>query len=615
MCLLPRPFRSHKRDRAIRKNTNIASFHLNSNASLVAPIVIVTITIVIGGLKFLEPIDNYLLDTKFHVLRLLMPQPAKQEVVIVGIDDETARRFPEPVSLWHGHISQFLTVMAAAKPRIVGIDIVLPDRSFEAVLPGSDKRLLKSMLEARKAYPFVVALTVDQTGKPRPIHLPYLAIAGEQGSGYALFPSDRDGRVRRFDERLGAKGEQVTTLVGQMARRLGLEPRAGWIDYWTGAPFEYVPLHRVLEWAQQGDHQALARRFSGKPVLLGMVLPFTDRQSVPVPLASWEAAMPDMPGVVLHAQALRAMLGSGLIQSAPKAVIFAAVAITALLWFVVGSGTAALIIFCVVTAVLSIAAFWLITHGLFFPIAAPLLSASLALGGRSTLETVTRLRERRRLRRSFSGYVSPAVMHEILSGRVQPELGGASKFVCVMFSDIRGYTTRSEHMTPQEVIRFLNRYFEGAVRLIHARGGSVMSFMGDGIMVVFGAPKPLENPCQSAFDAARAMLEYVAALNERFQAEGDAPVEVGFGLHAGDAVIGHVGSSARHDYSAIGDVPNVASRLEGLTRESGYPILASRAVADQLAERSDLSSLGQVPIKGHTPVEVFGYSRTEVRSS
>jgi adenylate cyclase len=74
-------------------------------------------------------------------------------------------------------------------------------------------------------------------------------------------------------------------------------------------------------------------------------------------------------------------------------------------------------------------------------------------------------------------------------------------------------------------------------------------------------------------------------------------------------VIGHVGSSARHDYSAIGDVPNVASRLEGLTKESGYRIMASRAVAEQLAERNGLSSLGPMPIKGHTPVEVFGYGR------
>jgi adenylate cyclase len=177
----------------------------------------------------------------------------------------------------------------------------------------------------------------------------------------------------------------------------------------------------------------------------------------------------------------------------------------------------------------------------------------------------------------------------------------------VLFSDIRGYTTRSEGMEPEQVIGFLNRYFERVVGLIHERGGSVASFMGDGIMAVFGAPKPLDNPCREAFEAARGMIAYVAELNREFVEEGVAPMDIGIGLHAGEAVIGHVGSSTRHDFTAIGDVTNVASRVETLTKEAGHRLVLSRATVDHLNGVQGLVPLGLMAIKGHTPVEVYGY--------
>jgi adenylate cyclase len=169
-------------------------------------------------------------------------------------------------------------------------------------------------------------------------------------------------------------------------------------------------------------------------------------------------------------------------------------------------------------------------------------------------------------------------------------------------------------MTPEQVIAFLNRYFERVVGLIHDRGGSVVSFMGDGIMAVFGAPKPLDNPCRDAFEAARAMLQYVGELNRQFAVEGEKSMDIGIGLNLGPAVVGHVGASFRHDYTAIGDVTNVASRVEGLTKETGYHVVVTRAVADFLGA-SDLVPLGPMAIKGHTPVEVYGYDKVKEAGS
>jgi class 3 adenylate cyclase len=568
---------------------------------------VLTVVAMLALASVVEPLDAGFLDFQFRILRSLSPQPAAREVVIVGVDEETMRRLPEPVTLWHRHLGKFFTAMAAAQPAAVGVDIVLPDRSFEAVMPGADKLLMMGLLQARRAYPVVLALTVDPAGKPRPVHPPYLALAG---SGYALFPVDGDGRVRRFDENLGGDGKPLPLLAGQMARAMKVEPGQGVIDFWRGAPFDYIPLHQVLDWAEKGDEKALAQAFRGRPVLVGMVLRYEDRLRVPVPIAGWEETDAiDAPGVLLHAQALRNMLGTGFIQTVPAWMTMTAIAAAGLLWFVAG-GTAFV---AALLAALALALFsfstWLVTQGHFLPIAAILLTTLIGLGGRHAWDTWEQLRERRRLRASFAGYVSPNVMREILAGGIPPQLGGAKHFICVLFSDIRNYTTRSEAMTPEQVIQFLNRYFEEVVGRIHEHGGSVTSFIGDGIMAMFGAPNSLSKPCDDAFAAAREMLEHVDQLNERLAAEGERPFEIGIGLHAGEAVIGHVGSSARHDYTAIGDAINVASRIEGLSKEAGFRVICSRAVAERLSDGAALAPLGPMAIKGHTPVEVFGYDK------
>jgi len=565
----------------------------------------------LAATRAVEPLDLKVLDLQFRLLRAWLPGSVQREVVVVGIDEETTKAFAEPITLWHRHLARFFSVMARAKPAAVGVDIALPDRSFDAVLPGSDRELMKGLLEARRAYPLVLALTLDPGNQPRPVHRPFATAAGEGAIGFALFPVDADGTIRRFDERLGREGERIDTLVGQMARRLQVEPSAGYIDYRQGARFEYIPLQRVLSWADQSDDAALAQAFGGKPVLLGMILPFVDRLPASVALASWETDASDTPGVLIQAQALRNFLNGGPIRPAPTAAIVALSVLGAFLWFVSAS-TAVVAAAMIALAAIAIAfSTWMLAQGWFAPMIAPLVTAAAALGGRNGYDTLLKLRERRRLRASFSGYVSPAIMDEILAGRIQPELGGTRKFVCIMFSDIRSYTTRSQGMTPEQIIEFLNRYFERVVALIHERGGSVVCFMGDGIMAVFGAPKPLADPCREALEAARGMLAFVGELNEQFRAEGVERMDIGIGLNAGEAVTGHVGSSTRHDYTAIGDVTNVASRVEGLTKEAGYRVVVTKAVAELLGRDTGLVPLGAMAIKGHTPVEVYGYDKVQ----
>ena len=575
---------------------------------------IVALSILVGLTRATESIDLHVLDLQFKTLRAWFPRPAA-EIVVVGIDEGTIDRIPEPLPLWHRHLAGFLSALGAVKPAAVGIDIVLPDRSFESIAPGTDSTLIRGLLDARRNYPLVLALTVDASGTTRKVHTPFIAIAGSAGIGYALFPIDGDGVVRRFDERISKDGEVVPTFAGQLGRSLGKAVTYGYIDYSRGVQYHYVPFSRVIEWIDRDDARALDAAFKGKPVLLGIIDKFNDRRATPAKLAAWESEASDTPGVLINAQALRNIADGGFVQRVPQGWVALAAAIFACTWLISASAITIGVLVAALFSLLFAVSISAIANGWFMPVLPIALAIALGLGIRHAWDTTERLIERRRLRASFAGYVSPNVMEEILSGHIKPELGGAEKFVCVLFSDIRGYTTRSEGMTAPQVVAFLNRYFDRVVKCIHDHEGAIICFMGDGIMAAFGAAKSLPNPCQSAFDAAQGLIRNVVELNKEFSAENQKPIDIGIGLHAGTAVVGHIGSRDRHDYSAVGDVTNVASRLESLTKGTSYRLIVSKEVADALVGDPGLVDLGALEVRGHTPVKALGFGAVASASS
>ncbi|MBI3163487.1 MAG: HAMP domain-containing protein, partial [Chloroflexi bacterium] len=229
------------------------------------------------------------------------------------------------------------------------------------------------------------------------------------------------------------------------------------------------------------------------------------------------------------------------------------------------------------------------------------------------------LRERERERDIFGRVVSPEVRERLLSGELH--LGGETLWVAVLFTDIRGFSTMSEQMSPEEVVAFLNEYLAQMTDAVRPWGGYVNNFIGDAIVVIFGAPVDQPDKEWHAVAAALTMQERLTELNRQRIARGALPISSGIGISTGEAVAGQIGSLERLMYTVIGDAVNVAARLESLTKDyPEHPILINGPTANALASRRDLAlkSLGPVHVKGRTePVDVYavvGWQKPEITS-
>jgi adenylate cyclase len=557
--------------------------------------------------RLFEAADLKLLDLEFRVLREREPQPIKRDIVLVGIDEATFQVLREPFALWHPHLGRFLKAMALARPSALGLDIVLPDRSYHFLIPHYDQPLLEGLAALRGVTPIVLAQSLDEHGNQRQLFPPFVSLVGKDALGSVAVCSDPDMVIRRFDEKRCGEIDSQATFAGRMARHLGVEQAwSGYINYAIGDPINYVPFQQVLEWIDQGDDVQLASTFRGRPVLLGVVLPYTDRHPLPVPIAAFEPANELLPGVLIHVQALRSMLQRGLVQPLPPFALVILELLAFAFWFGRSGLLKSTLLAAALAAVLggSLLMLW---KGIYVPGVSLAVLAVAAFAARIVYETLQQMQERRFLRNTFGSYVSPQILKEILSGRLKPGLGGSRERICVMFSDIRGFTSRAEMLPPEEVIALLNRYFAAITDAIYKHGGTTNKFLGDGLLAFFGAPQALENPEKCALEAAQDMLAGLCLLNLRLEAEGKPPIKAGIGLHSGEVVLGHVGGVSHHEYTAIGDVVNIASRLEALTKEVGYPVVCSAQVADAVGRSGNIQDLGERALRGHTAIRVFGW--------
>ena len=205
----------------------------------------------------------------------------------------------------------------------------------------------------------------------------------------------------------------------------------------------------------------------------------------------------------------------------------------------------------------------------------------------------------------------------MLSGRIP--LAGERREVTILFQDIRGFTSISERSDPADLVDMLNRFLTQMVAAVEAEGGVIRQFTGDGVMALFGAPVAHADDPDRAVRAALGMLRRLEGLNVQLRSTGAAPLRIGVGVHTGEVVVGKIGPDERIEYSVVGDAVNLASRIEGLTKEMNATLLISDTTAARLDAAFTLGRRAVVPIRGKEKpvgiVEVLGYESTAERDA
>jgi adenylate cyclase len=230
---------------------------------------------------------------------------------------------------------------------------------------------------------------------------------------------------------------------------------------------------------------------------------------------------------------------------------------------------------------------------------------------------MTEERDKRRIKNMFGTYVSPKVVEQILEN--PPELGGVDKELTVFFSDIRGFTTLSESMTPQELVLILNKYLTAMTDIILEYEGTLDKYEGDAIMCFWGAPIP---QADHALRACKSALKQIDAL-KRLNAEvlpKDKQINIGIGLNSGIMTVGNMGSIQRMDYTLIGDNVNLGARLEGTNKQYGTTIIISENTYGLVKDQVVVRELDNIRVKGkNKPVLIYelidcigGYDMPEI---
>ncbi|HNV68695.1 MAG TPA: adenylate/guanylate cyclase domain-containing protein, partial [Candidatus Ozemobacteraceae bacterium] len=213
--------------------------------------------------------------------------------------------------------------------------------------------------------------------------------------------------------------------------------------------------------------------------------------------------------------------------------------------------------------------------------------------------------ERRFIRQLFGRYVNDKVIDAIMLLPRDDVLKGHRQHVCVLFIDIRGFTTYSESRPPNQIVDFLNRYFESLTEIIMRHNGVVDKFLGDGLMAFFNAPIPRPSFLEDAVAAVLEIRETLAA--RKIRTTDDAfDLKVGMALHTGDAVIGNIGSERKMEFTAIGDTVNTTSRLESLNKDYGTDIIVSDSVVIGTNKTYEWKFLADHQIRGkERPVPIY----------
>ena len=452
------------------------------------------------------------------------------------------------------------------------------------------------------------------------------------GRGLFTIKPERDGIIRRVPMIMQAQGQTMPSLTFEMLRVatgsgtiLIKAEKAGiksvgikgiqiptdkngqlWVHYARNDASIYVPAINVL------DKTVAPDMIAGKLVLIGTsAVGLNDIKTTPVSRA--------MPGVEIHAQVLESAL-TGAIISQPIygiAVEFSTALLFGLLVIAFAPlfGPVTLVALGAAFAIglVGTSAYFYIQHRLLIDFTYPLMSTTSIYLTLIFSSFVREQAQRRQIRSAFGQYLSPALVEQLAQSPEKLVLGGEEREMTIMFSDVRGFTTISESYKhdPQGLTALMNRFLSPLTNAILARKGTIDKYMGDAIMAFWNAPIDDTEHEIHACEAAIDMLERIDELNKLREQEAQEgghvyfPLNVGVGLNTGICVVGNMGSDVRFDYSVLGDSVNLASRLEGQSKEYGFPIIIGSKTAMAVKDKFAILELDFIMVKGKKEPEVI----------
>jgi adenylate cyclase len=579
------------------------------------------------SLHLLSPLEHRLLDVFVRSQAAgLAPDP---DIVLVDIDEKSLANMQEVAGRWpwpRAIHAELIGGLEAQKPRAIVFDIMFsePDR----FRPESDQVFVDTVAKYKNIYFPLVRM--DRSDDPRGV--PARDLAGLVGlipgphadpnarialipplvlptelwrAGTINFVEDPDGVGRRYTLRTPVYGWTLLSLPARVAKDLGWSIPAGrdMVLAWRGAAgqFPHVSYSALYDDFDRTHRQRPSNEFTGKIVIVGTAAPALQDLRV-TPLSSLQAGGEIVGTAIENLKNRRHMHPVGALWPASVGVLLLVLIYVAFRSNLDARFTGAALL--AVSLVLLAISYIAVGRLVLLPVLTPLVAAWTFYFAAALAAYLRERRSREEAIAQFSRFVNPTVVRQLLE-RGGLEGTGQTREVTLLFSDIRGFTTLSEKHAPQEVVELLNRYFTLQVAVVFRHGGTLDKFIGDAIMAVWGAP--LEDS-DHAVHAVRCALEMADTL-ETFKSELGAlgaEFDVGIGIHSGPAVVGLIGSDQRREYTSIGDTVNLASRIEGLTKEARRRILISRETMTRCGRSFDFVSCGSYKVKGREQgVELF----------
>ena len=575
--------------------------------------------------------------------------------VVVALDEESYRTPPfaeRPAVLWTPQIATVLNAVVAGGAKVVGFDLILP-QSVEVVARGYDRDFLVALHNASREGKVVLGKVQHQLLPIRPFPGQSFAVGHQRNIRSNNLLRDDDEVIRRVpltfksDDLDAGERTETSMPLELVARASGARPEpspgGGWLlagrlipgsdtnnitlDFdGGGRAIPLLSFADLFACAEAGNADYFRRHFSGKIVLIGTMLDVEDRKLTSMRYMTGPEGVINMPrcvhppmtglhrtnlsretvpGVVVQATAVNNLVRGDALRELNRFMTWAINAMLAL-------GTAALTLsFAPAAAVLAIggaalvwtaATVFALRDGLVLPLLDPVIGAAVTFALVLAYRFVVADRDKRFLRQSFGLYLAPSVVDQLVAAEAPPALGGESRDVTVWFSDIEGFTSISEKLLPGELVALMNEYLSAMTDIVEAHGGFVDKYIGDAIVAVFGAPHADPDHALNGVRAALACQARLVTLNREAASFKGHRIASRIGINTGLALVGNIGSRRRFNYTVMGDVVNLASRLEGVNKHYGTRILASAMTAEKAQTGIVWREIDRVRVKGRDQV-------------